>query len=218
MGCCKDSKTFLPCSQVDLPSHAVWVEKAKDNQRLLRTSMISGGADLPFPVGCKTDECIALKRSQMAVEASIASTVEIKKKVVQQSLRQTQTQYICSSLKSQLPVISVVTDMKGVGVAYYTTGQATPDGWTVITQRVFTSATSMMHFLGTAIRSIRPEVLRMDSDGNFNLPKLLPQPKRRRLPVPPLTHTTILQRLGLVQQAAEGDDVANLADLETFAE
>ena len=155
-----------------------------------------------------------MKRSQASVEASFAATVEIKKKVVQQSLRQTRTQFICASLKSQLPVISTVTDMEDVGVAYYTTGQTTKDGWTVITERVFASAKAMMQFLGSAMRSIKPDVLRIDDSGNFNLPDILPEPKRMRLPVPAPSHTTVLQRLNLVQQTQAGSDIGNLADFD----
>ena len=146
--------------------------------------MNTGGADLPFSVGCKTDECVAVNMSRASVEACFAATVEIKKKVVQQSLRQTRTQFVCASLKSLLPVISVVTDMKDTGVAYYTNGQTTDAGWTVITQRVFVSAKAMMHALGSAMRSIKPDVLRFDETGNVNLPSILQEPKRVRLPVP----------------------------------
>ena len=197
-----------------MPNHAYWVARAKDDQRLLKTFASTGGADLPFPIGCKTDECVALSRSTASVEASFAATVEIKKKVVQQSLRQSRIQFICASLKSQLPVISIVTDMKDVGVAYYTTGQTTKEGWTVITERVFASAKAMMHFLGSAMRSIEPNVLRIDDTGNFHLPDILPQPKRMRLPVPTPSESTVLQRLGQVQQALEPSDIANLADLD----
>ncbi|KAK9918526.1 hypothetical protein WJX75_004743 [Coccomyxa subellipsoidea] len=69
-------------SEVRLPNHAYWVARAKDDQRLLKTFASTGGADLPFPIGCKTDECVALSRSTASVEASFAATVEIKKKVV----------------------------------------------------------------------------------------------------------------------------------------
>ena len=102
--------------------------------------MSTGGASLPFPRGCKTDECVAMKCSQASPETSLAATVEIKKKVDEQNRRQTCTQFICASLKSRLPVISTVTDLAGVGVAYYTTGQKTEDRWTVILERVFASA------------------------------------------------------------------------------
>ena len=102
--------------------------------------------------------------------------------------------------------------MKAVGVAYYTTGQNTEDGWTVILERVFASAMAMMQFLGSAMRSIPPDVLCSDDKGYFNLPESLPEPKRRRLPVPAPSYTTLLERQNLLQQAIYGSDIANLAD------
>ena len=76
----------------------------------------------------------------MDAEASITCTMEVKRHVVKQSLRQAQTQFVCASLKSSLPVISGLTDMTEMGVAYYTTGETAPDGWTIITQRFFATA------------------------------------------------------------------------------
>ena len=83
--------------------------------------------ELPSPIGCKTDECIVVRRSATIPEASITCAVEVKMHVVKQSLRQALTQFLCTSLKSNLPVISTLTDMTKVGVAYYTTGEKTPD-------------------------------------------------------------------------------------------
>lgn len=76
-----------------------------------------------------------------------------------------------------------------VGVACNTSGQETEDGWTVIMGRIFTSATEMMEFLGIAMRimrmrSIAPDVLRMNSECEIELPISLPKPKRRWLPIP----------------------------------
>ena len=177
--------------------------------------MSAGGAELPFPLGCKTDECIVVRRSQMDAETSMTCTVEVKRHVVKQSLRQAQTQNVCASLKSSLPVISTLTDMTRVGVAYYTTGEKAPDGWTIITQRFFATAQGMMQFLGAAMHSIQPDMLRPDSDGNFNLPSMLPEAKRTRLPIPPLSQTTTLQRMNLLQQVAYGKmDVADLSDFD----
>ena len=105
--------------------------------------------------------------------------------------------------------------MTKVGVAYYTTGEKTPDGWTIITQRYFATAKGMMQFLAAAMSSIPPDVLRTDNKGNFNLPSILLEPTRRRLPTPALSHTTTLQRINLVQQIVDGKvDVADLSDLE----
>lgn len=175
---------------MQLPNHFCWIRGANHNAR----------AELPFPLGCKTDDCLVV-RSQTDAEGSITCTVEVKRHVVKQSLRQAQTQFVCASLKSSLPVISTLTDMTTVGVAYYTTGEKAPDGWTIITQRFFATARGMMQFLGAAMRSIQPDMLRPDSDGNFNLPSTLPEPKRRRLPTPALSQTTTfkLQRMNLLQ-------------------
>ena len=177
--------------------------------------MSSGGAELPFPIACKTDECIVIRRSKTIPEASITCTIEVKRHVVKQSLRQALTQFVCASLKSNLPVISTLTDMTKVSVAYYTTGEKTPDGWTIITQLYFATAKGMMQFLAAAMSSIPPDVLRTDTRGNFNLPSILLEPTRRRLPTPALSQTTTLQRVNLLQQVIGGKaDVADLSDLE----
>lgn len=143
--------------------------------------MSSGGAELPFPIGCKTDACIVVRRSAMIPEASITCTIELKRHVVKQSLRQALTQFVCASLKSNLPVISTVTDMTKVGIAYYTTGEKTPGGWTILTQRYFATAKGMMQFLAAAMSSIPPDVMRTDTWGNFSLPSVLLEPTRRRV-------------------------------------
>ena len=53
----------------------------------------------------------------------------------------------------------------------------------------------MMQFLAAAMSSIPPDVLCIDIRGNFNLPSVLLEPTRR-----PLTQTTTLQRMNLLQQ------------------
>jgi len=89
------------------------------------------------------------------------------------------------------------------------------DGWTIITQRYFATAKGMMQFLATAMASIPPDVLRTDPEGTFNLPSVLLEPTRRRFPTPPLSQTTTLQRMNLLQQIIDGKaDVADLSDLE----
>lgn len=101
--------------------------RQRTTKSLLKTTMSSGGAELPFPIKCNTDECIVIKRSATIPEASITCTVEVKRHVVKQSLRQALTQFVCASLKSNLPGISTLTDMTTVGVAFYTTGEKTPN-------------------------------------------------------------------------------------------
>ncbi|DBA90417.1 TPA: hypothetical protein ACH3X1_003691 [Trebouxia sp. C0004] len=202
-------------NEVHLPNHFSWVQTAKDNPSLLKTTMSSGGAELPFPIGCKKDECIVIRRSATIPETSITCTIEVKRHVVKQSLRQALTQFVCASLKSNLPVISTLTDMTKVGIAYYTTGEKTPDGWTIITQRYSATAKGVMQFLAAAMSSIPPDFLRTDTWGNFNLRSVLLEPTRRRLPTPSLSQTTTLQRMNWLQQIIDGKaDVADLSDLE----
>jgi hypothetical protein len=108
--------------QMALPGHLGWRCRT-DLRSILGTSMHGGGADLPFSIGCRTDAMIVATRSRSFEEAAIVATMELKKKVVKQSLRQTKATFVCASLKSQLPVISCVTDMKKTAVAYYTPGE-----------------------------------------------------------------------------------------------
>ena len=96
---------------MQLPNHFCWIRGAKDNASLLKSSISAGGAERPFPIGCKTDGCIVVWRSRMDAEAFITCTVEVKRHVVKQSMRQAQTQFVCASLKSSLLVISTLTDM-----------------------------------------------------------------------------------------------------------
>lgn len=62
--------------------------------------MSTGGAELPFPKACKTDECIVVKKSLVTPEAAITCTIEVKKHVVLQSWRPALIQFVCASLKS----------------------------------------------------------------------------------------------------------------------
>lgn len=106
---------------MDLPGHLNWSCRT-DSCSILGTSMYGGGANLPFGIGCRTDAMIVATRSTAFEKAAIVATMELKKKVVKQSRRQTKATFVCASLKSQLPVISCVTDMKKTAVAYYTSG------------------------------------------------------------------------------------------------
>ena len=108
--------------------------------------------------------------------------------------------------------------MQDVGVAYYINGRKNEEGWTVITERFLGSAQAMMRFLGSVMRSTPPDVLLRDETGKFILPSSLPEPHRRRLPVPPPSHATLLEQQKFVQQflaqATYGSDIANLADVD----
>lgn len=100
----------------------------------------------------------------------------------------------------------------------HTTGEQAPDGWTIITQRFFATARVMMQFPGAAMRSIQPDILHPDSDGNFHLPSMLPEPERRHLPTPALSQTTRLQRINLLQQVMDGKlDVADLTSTRSIS-
>ena len=68
-----------------------------------------------------------------------------------------------------------------------------------------------MQFPGPAMRSIQPDILHPDSDGNCHLPSMLPEPQRRRLPTPALSRTTRLQRMNSLHQVVDGK--MDLADL-----
>jgi len=72
----------------------------------------------------------------------------------------------------------------------------------------------MMQLLAAAMSSIPPDVMGTDTWGNFNLPSVLLEPTRRRLPTPSLSQTTTLQRMNLLQQIIDGK--ADVADLSAF--
>ncbi len=71
--------------QVQLPSHALWVDKA-EQQSLLTTSRHTGCADLPFPIQCEADAYITISRTKQRVETSLAATIEVRKTVGFQSI------------------------------------------------------------------------------------------------------------------------------------
>jgi len=206
--------------QVKLPSHLRW-SLCTDKADVLKTSMHAGGASLPFKIGCRTDAMVVASRSQMTEEASIMATVEMKKKVVMQSLRQTKVTFVCASLKSQLPVISCVTDMGASAVAYYTAGQRRGgDGAAICIEHFFNSATEMMKFLNKALggRSVSADVMRLKDD-KIVLPSELPHPKRVRLPVPSITHSQALELRNLFTDfLVDGNDIGCIGEIETMYE
>ena len=149
--------------QVNLPAHLSWSRRTDDARGMLSTSMYGGGAELPFGIECKPDAMVVASRSRALEEAAIVSTVDLKKRVVKQSLRQTKATFVCASLKSQLPVISCVTDMQTTAVAYYTGGQRRGDGVTICVERVFSSPEAMLQWLGKALssESVSPHALQL---------------------------------------------------------
>lgn len=206
-------------SKMNLPAHLRW--SLRTDTRVLSTTMYSGGAELPFSIGCRTDAMVVASRSLAFEDASIVATVELKKKVVKQSLRQTKATFVCASLKSQLPVISCVTDMEKTAVAYYTAGQQRgSNGATICKEHIFSSPEAMLRWLGRALsaESVSSEVLRLVGD-EVKIPDTLPNPKRVRLPVPkPMrgriadVHTIMARLLG------EDNDIACLRDVESMCE
>lgn len=202
---------------MQLPGHLTWSPDV-DKSAVLKTSANAGGASLPFSIGVRTDALIAIRNACVALEASIAATLELKKKVVAQSLRQTRVTYVCASLKSQIPVISCVTDMtEGEHVAYYTDGQKTADGNTIVYEHLFPTADDLATWLGQALsaQSVPQHLLRFRGD-QFVTVTDLPNPKRIRLPVPIREVATNEHILSLLSGMMMPCDVACHADLEPF--
>ena len=146
------------------------------------------------------------------------STVAMKKRVVAQSLRQTKVTFLCASLKSHLPVISCCTDMNNAAVAYYTNGQKREDdGTSIIIEQFFSDAQAMLVWLRQALsnQSIAPNVLRLEG-GEVVLPSELPNPKRKRLPVPVGSEVGRVALAHMMALAFHGsaDDIAVMRDVE----
>lgn len=150
--------------QVTLPQHLMWSNRTDTD--ILRIGKHWGGAILPFNVGFRTDAMVVVRNSNLNVEGAIAATVEMKKRVVAQSLRQTKVTYVCASLKSHLPVISCVTDWERTAVAYYTTGQKRADGGTIVVEHIFGSPQELLPFLKGALSeaSVPSNVLKWKDD------------------------------------------------------
>lgn len=149
-----------------MPLHLKWSTRT-DSSKMLKVGLHDGGASLPLNLGYRTDAMIVARGSVISEEASVVATVELKKVVVKQSLRQTKATFIRASLKSQLPVISYVTDMCGAAVAYYTCGQRRAgDNSVLCIERFFPSADSMIDWLRRALSpdSIPADVLRLRGD------------------------------------------------------
>mmetsp|Transcript_6780 Transcript_6780/g.14990 ORF Transcript_6780/g.14990 Transcript_6780/m.14990 type:complete len:383 (-) Transcript_6780:396-1544(-) len=215
----KHRKDYLAAldEKVKLPGHLRWSDST-DKADVLKASMHAGGASMPFSIGWRTDAMVVATRRCAAEEASIVATVELKKKVVRQSLRQTKATYVCASLKSQLPVISCVTDMSTAAVAYYTAGQRRQDGTAICYEHFFRNADAMMMWLSRALAtsSVPADVMQFSDTGVLVMPDELPNPKRIRLPMPPNTHAhTVGLRSLLPGLFDQGSDVACLRDVET---
>jgi len=214
----KDAYMARLRKEVDLPDHLIWSPRVDKND-ILRTPRGAGGADLPFSIGCRTDALVVVKRASVDIQGAIAATVELKKKVVQQSVRQAKTTFYCAALLSQMPVLSVLTDMQVVFAAFYTEGEQDPyTKFTLCIQHTFSSLHSLTTFMHEALDSVPKKALRWDVISNKFVPcSEVPNPRRVRLPVPSSSQLSS-QRLwkaamaALAEHAAGGSDVARLED------
>lgn len=206
--------------QVKLPGHLMWSHKV-DEASILKTYLGTGGANLPFNIGCRTDALVTVRNAAVNIEGAVAATVELKKRAVQQSILQAKTTWVCASLNSHLPVISVLTDMVDVFAAFYTEGSKDNSGNTICIQHMFPGRTELFAYIRNALSStsIPPNVLRYCKDGlgeeKLVLAEELPNPKRIRLPVPQQHRSSYWQEAMrvLAQHAAGGSDIACLDDL-----
>lgn len=163
-----------------------------------------------------------LLNAKVDIQGAIAATVELKKKVVQQSVRQVKTTFYCAALLSQMPVLSVLTDMQAVFTAFYTDGeQDSSTKSTLCIQHTFSSLGSLTNFMHTALASVPKKALGWDEITNkfVQCPEVA-NPVRVRLPVP--RHSS--QRMWkaamavLAEHAAGGSDVGRLVDLAAFSD
>lgn len=189
-----------------------------DKASILKAFQGTGGANLPFSIGCRTDALVVVKRAAVNIEGAIAATVEFKKRVGKQSVLQAKATWVCASLNSHLPVLSVLTDMEHVFAAFYTRGQKDNCGNTVCIQHLFPGSKQLFEFMHNTLNTIPANVLRFQASGDLALAEELPEPKRVRLPVPRQQHSLLWRDAMrvLVQHAACDPDVANLEDLNAF--
>jgi len=134
---------------------------------------------------------------------------------------QAKTTWVCASLNSHLPVLSVLTDMTRVFAAFYTEGQKDPRGWTLCIQRVFADLEQLTTFMHDALMAVPSDALilkRAAASTTLPIPKELPNPKRVRLPVPQHSAKHLMQdamRI-LAEHAAGGSDVGRIDDFAAF--
>lgn len=210
-------------AQVQLPGHLNWTHRV-DQASILKTYLGTGGANLPFNIGCRTDALVVVRNAAVHIEGAIAATVEFKKRAVQQSILQAKITWVCASLNSHLPVLSVLTDMTDVFAAFYTDGSQDGSGRTICIQHMFTGRAELFAFMRNALSatSIPANVMRYCPDDKGReqliLAEELPNPKRIRLPVPQQQHKSLWQDAMrvLAQHATGGSDIACLDDLEGF--
>lgn len=61
------------------------VQTAKHSANSVKTTMSTAGAELAFPIACKTDDCIIVKSSLVTPEAAVTCKTEVKQHVILQS-------------------------------------------------------------------------------------------------------------------------------------
>ena len=207
---------------MSLPAHLVWSGQV-DRNEVLKTTPGTSGADLPFSIGCRTDALVTVRNSAVNIEGAVAATVELKKRVVRQSIVQAKATWVCASLKSHLPVLSVLTDMKNVFMAFYTQGQKDARGWTVCIQHMFPDLEQLTLFMRNALMAVPSDALvfkRAASSSTLVIPSELPSPKRVRLPVPQQSSQHLMQAAMrmLAEHEAGGSDVGRIDDLAAFGD
>jgi hypothetical protein len=203
--------------QVQLPSHMLWSEQV-DRSDLLRTCPGTGGAtELPFTIGCRADALIILAHAPFSPDAKIAATVEMKKRVVEQSVRQAKATFICASLHSLMPVVSILTDMQHNHMAFYCTGFQPGTRRLLCVQHGFKTRDDLCFFLHRALSSVPQDAL-LFRGGNMTSVLELQDPPRKLLlqDREPSQQSWKAAMAILAMHAAGGSDVARLDDLDAF--
>jgi hypothetical protein len=205
--------------QVRPPPYMLWSEQV-DRSDLLRTCPGTGGAtELPFTIGCRADALITLAHAPFPPDAKIAATVEMKKLVVEQSVRQAKATFICASLHSMIPVVSILTDMQHNNMAFYCTGFQPGTGRRLCVQHAFKTRDDLGLFLHTALRSVPQDALSFRG-GNMTSVLELQDPPRKLLlqDREPSQQSWKAAMAVLATHAAGGSDVARLDDLAAFGD
>lgn len=204
---------------VQLPPFMQWSEQVDKNDLLKTYPGIGGATDLPFTIGCRTDALIILRFPSFPPDAKIVATVELKKRVVQQSMRQAKATFLCATLHSMMPVVSILTDMKQGHAAFYCRGPEPGTGRRVCVQHVFKTLSDLCQFLQTALHSVPLDALKFHGDTMVSVPQL--QDPVRKLLLPPTEPSLGSWKTAmavLATHAAGGSDVARLDDLAAFGD
>lgn len=194
--------------------------KQVDRSDLLRTCPGTGGAtELPFTIGCRADALITLAHAPFSPDAKIVATVEMKKLVVDQSVRQAKATFICASLHSMVPVVSVLTDMQHNHMAFYCTGLQPGTGCRLCVQHAFGSREELGGFLATALRSVPQDALSFRGGDMTSVVELQDPPRKLLLQCSkPSEQSWKAAMAVLATHAAGGSDVARLDDLAAFGD